>query len=244
MLIINADDWGGWPEATDAALGCYRKGRITSVSAMVFMEDSRRAAQLAYDSTLDVGLHLNFNQEFSDHARVGAQLAESHRAVVRFLRSSKYALLFYHPLLRKQFRYVFESQLDEFKRLYGKPPSHYDGHQHMHLCNNVLADHLLPEQARVRRSFSFWPGQKGVLNRVYRCLVDRRLAARHRLTDYFFSLSQQRQWGYFDRVLSLAQTATVELMVHPEWPEENNFLMGGEFKKVLEQLQAKAAVTC
>jgi hypothetical protein len=30
---------------TDAALECYKHGRITSVSAMVFMDDSERAAK-------------------------------------------------------------------------------------------------------------------------------------------------------------------------------------------------------
>jgi predicted glycoside hydrolase/deacetylase ChbG (UPF0249 family) len=51
---------------TDAAFKCYRGGRITSVSAMVFMQDSERAAKLANNSDLDVGLHLNFSEEFTD----------------------------------------------------------------------------------------------------------------------------------------------------------------------------------
>lgn len=237
MLIINADDWGGWESATDAALACFKKGRITSVSAMVLMQDSSRAARLARDSGLDVGLHLNFSQEFTDKTRVAPRLAEFHRAVVRFLRSSKYALLFYHPLLRKQFRCVIEAQIEEFVRLYGKPPSHYDGHQHMHLCSNVLMDHLLPEGARVRRSFSFSPGEKSAINRAYRCWVDNRLAARHRLTDHFFSLSQQLQWGQITRVIQLSQSAAVELMTHPEWPREYSFLMGKECEAVLPQMQ-------
>ena len=64
MLIVNADDWGGWKSATDAALACYKAGRINSVSAMVFMEDSERAAELAQADGLDVGLHLNFTTPF------------------------------------------------------------------------------------------------------------------------------------------------------------------------------------
>ena len=66
MLIINADDWGRSVAETDAALRCYKGGRITSVSAMVFMEDSERAAELAKENELDVGLHLNFTDEFTD----------------------------------------------------------------------------------------------------------------------------------------------------------------------------------
>jgi len=61
MLIINADDLGRSVVETDAALRCYSAGRITSVSAMVFMSDSERAAELANGNGLDVGLHLNFS---------------------------------------------------------------------------------------------------------------------------------------------------------------------------------------
>ena len=65
MLIINADDWGRSAAETDAALRCYKAGRVTSVSAMVFMEDSERAAELAKENELDVGLHLNFAEPFT-----------------------------------------------------------------------------------------------------------------------------------------------------------------------------------
>ena len=65
MLIINADDWGRSLAETDAALECYKAGRITSVSAMVFMGDSERAAELAKENKLDVGLHLNFTDRFT-----------------------------------------------------------------------------------------------------------------------------------------------------------------------------------
>jgi predicted glycoside hydrolase/deacetylase ChbG (UPF0249 family) len=66
MLIINGDDFGRSAAETDAALRCYRAGRITSVSAMVFMVDSERAAQVANADGLDVGLHLNFSELFTD----------------------------------------------------------------------------------------------------------------------------------------------------------------------------------
>jgi chitin disaccharide deacetylase len=63
VLIINADDWGRSVAETDAAFKCYRGGRITCVSAMVFMHDSGRAAELAKANELDVGFHLNFSEE-------------------------------------------------------------------------------------------------------------------------------------------------------------------------------------
>src|SRR5437879_6503305 len=110
MLIVNADDWGGWKSATDAALMCYRAGRITSVSGMVFMDDSERAANLATESKLDVGLHINFNQPFVGRNCASA-VSAAHERLRRFLRWNKYTQLVYHPGLSKEFRTVFEAQL-------------------------------------------------------------------------------------------------------------------------------------
>src|SRR5580658_11155166 len=46
-VIINADDWGRDKDVTDRSLECVSQGVLSSVSAMVFMEDSERAAALA-----------------------------------------------------------------------------------------------------------------------------------------------------------------------------------------------------
>jgi chitin disaccharide deacetylase len=224
MLIINADDWGGWTSATDAALACWEARRITSVSAMVFMEDSERAAGIAREHGIDAGLHINLTQSFTGKTKAIPELVEAHSRISRFLRSSKYARLLYHPFLAGSFRQVFSAQLDEFVRLYGRRPSHYDGHQHFHLCTNMVLGRLLPAGERVRRSFSFSAGEKSAINRAYRGWVDCRLAARHRLTDHFFSLSQQLKWGQIHRVTQLAQSSMVELMTHPAWEEEYRFL--------------------
>ena len=227
MLIINADDWGGWKTATDAALACYKAGRITSVSAMVFMEDSERAARLAGEVGIDVGLHVNFTFAFSA-SNCPRELRQDQDRIRRFLKFNKYSQLVYNPFLRREFRSVFRAQVDEFQRLYGRAPSHIDGHQHMHLCANMLIDWIIPAGEKVRRSFSFLPGEKSAINRAYRHWVDHRLAARHRLTDYFFSLSQQAQLGQIARVVELARGAAVELMTHPEWAHEYSFLMGSD----------------
>jgi len=236
MLIINADDWGGWHSATDAALQCVQSGRITSVSAMVFMDDSERAARLASGDSLSIGLHVNFNQPFTAWRGSSAVLA-AHDRIRRFLRRSRLAQLMYHPGLRTAFRDVFLVQLDEFRRLYGREPSHVDGHQHMHLCMNMLLDNLIPYGQRVRRSFFFWPGEKSWSNRTYRRWVDRRLRQRYVVADYFFALSQCLTESRMARVLDLARTATVELMAHPEVSVEHRFLLGCEFERALRDVQ-------
>jgi predicted glycoside hydrolase/deacetylase ChbG (UPF0249 family) len=236
MLIINADDWGRSVVDTNAALECYKKGRLTSASAMVFMADSERAAQLAIDQRLDLGLHLNFSERFSDE-KCPAKLAADQGRLIRFLKRNKYSQLLFNPFLRKHFSLSFKAQVEEFKRLYGKPPSHFDGHHHMHLCTNMVLSGLIPEGTKVRRHFSFWPGEKSLLNRTYRSCVDRRLARKYRLTDYFFDLSQCVKEKKIDRVADLAKQANVELMTHPVVQLESEYLAGNEFLAIIQGLQ-------
>ena len=237
MLIINADDWGRSVAETDAALRCYRAGRVTSVSAMVFMADSERSARLAKDYELDdVGLHLNFSEEFTDKS-CSETLKEHHGRIIRFLKRGKYAQLLYNPFLRKAFAYCYHAQVEEFMRLFEKSPSHIDGHHHMHLCANVLLSNMIPAGMKMRRNFSFWPGEKSWLNRAYRALVDRWLARRHRLVDYFFDLTQCIEWKKLDRVAALAESSNVELMTHPVVNGEEEYLMSDEFQVIFQRLE-------
>jgi len=235
MLIINADDWGCSLAETYAAFRCYKAGRITSVSAMVFMADSERAAELAQESELDVGLHLNFSERFTGKNNSG-RLGECQSRLVRYLRRNKYSQLFYNSFLRNAFSYSYHAQAEEFARLFGKPPSHIDGHHHMHLCANMLLSDLIPAGMKIRRNFSFWPGEKSRFNRAYRALVDRWLARRYRLTDYFFDLTQCIQEKKFDRVAALARSSNVELMTHPILQLESKHLMSDQFQAVLQSL--------
>ena len=64
-LIVNADDWGRDQVTTDRTLDCFVCGALSSVSAMVFMEDSERAAAVALERGIDAGLHLNLSTRFT-----------------------------------------------------------------------------------------------------------------------------------------------------------------------------------
>ena len=236
MLIINADDFGRSATETDAALGCYQKGRVTSVSAMMFMEDSERAAELAKENDLDVGLHLNFDEPFTG-GNSPAELREYHKRTIRYLMGNKYTQLVYNPFLRQEFAFSYEAQAEEFVRLFGKPPSHIDGHHHMHLCANILLSNVIPRGTKMRRNFSFWPGEKSLLNRAYRGLVDRWLARRYRLADYFFDLTQCIEGKKLDRVAASAKSSNVELMTHPIVNAEEEYLMSDEFQVILQRLE-------
>ena len=87
---------------------------------------------------------------------------------------------------------------------------------------------VIPPGFKVRRSFSFWPGEKSWVNRVYRSAVYRWLRQRYVVTDYFFSLGQCLENKRMERVAELAKRANVELMTHPAVTPEYGYLQSDE----------------
>jgi len=237
MIIINADDFGRSEAETETAATLVRWGRVTSVSHMVFMQDSERAATRATGMDIDVGLHLNFCERWTTDG-VPKRLAIQHESLVAFFNRGHYAQVVYNPGLRRAFGAVYQAQVEEFQRLYGRPPSHIDGHHHLHLCANMVIDGVIPRGCSVRRNLTFAPGEKGLLNRAYRRFVDACLGRRYVLTDYLFSLQQclNGRGRPLSRVADLAKVADVEIMTHPQNPEEFDYLLGQQCLDVLGKL--------
>lgn len=234
-VILNADDWGRDAETTTRTLSCWQHEALSSVSAMVFMEDSSRAADLARQFGVDTGLHLNFTLRFTAQ-QSPAGLMEHQERIAHFLRAHRLAPILYNPLLTASFQYVVAAQLEEFERLYGHRPNRIDGHHHMHLCANVVSGNLLPSGIIVRRNLSFRAGEKGFANRTYRQWQDRKLSRRYRLTDFFFDLKPLDLVGRLEAIFALAHQSSVEIETHPVHDDEFEFLMGAEFKHRLGEI--------
>jgi hypothetical protein len=235
-LIVNADDWGCDRQTTCAILDGIQAGAVSAVSAMVFMADSDRAAAIARERGIDTGLHLNFTSPFSAPG-CPARLAERQAELARHLTRHRLAQVVFRPRLTQTFRDVVNAQIDEFGRLYGVAPSRFDGHHHMHLCANLLAQRLLPAGSLVRRSFSFHPGERSRLNRLYRRLVNDWLAHRHRTVDFLFSLTPLAPPARLTRIFALARAHAVEVETHPVNPDEYRFLVGGELLRRMGDLR-------
>ncbi|MFX0196077.1 MAG: ChbG/HpnK family deacetylase [Candidatus Hodarchaeota archaeon] len=235
MLIINADDLGKDKLTTENILACYEKGSITSASAMVFMADSERSADQALETKLEAGLHLNFSLQFSGLAN-WTKLNAYQQCIASFLGRNKYCFLLYNPLLKKHFDYVYKAQYEEYVRLYNRIPTHIDGHEHMHLCMNIMIDKIIPKGAKVRRNFFFTSAEKDPFNRLYRRIVDAWLTRRYDSTDFFFDISPIRS-RRLERIINLAKISNVELMVHPERPAEYTHLMSDEYLEAISGIE-------
>jgi predicted glycoside hydrolase/deacetylase ChbG (UPF0249 family) len=234
-LIVNADDLGKDEFTTSSILKCHLGGRISSASGMVFMRDSEKAADMALQAGLDVGLHLNLTQALTG-LRNKPLLESFHGAIAGFLTRMK-RWPPYHPLLRRQFEYVFHAQWEEFQRLYGEQPSHVDGHQHMHLCANMVIDRVIPRICAVRRSFHFFNGEKSAANRLYRRFLNQWVSRNFISTDYFFDIEPMVDDRLL-RIVALSRISTVELMVHPERMPHLDYLLSDRFHAFLKRARA------
>jgi chitin disaccharide deacetylase len=241
-LIINADDWGRDEATTDRTFDCTTMRTVSSVSAMVFMADSERAASIARESGIDAGLHLNFTELFSASS-CSVSLLDRQGELKKRMGGHSLARTLYYPGLAASFEYVVAAQIDEYRRLYGVDPQRIDGHHHLHLCMNVVLGELLPADIVVRRNFSFLPGEKSLLNRLYRRIVDGRLAARHRVVDFLFNLLPLRPEARLQRIFALSRNSVVELETHPINSEEHRFLTSGEIVDKLGDLPISRSFT-
>jgi chitin disaccharide deacetylase len=187
VLTINADDLGIDTATTNRIINCFSIEKIDSASIMVFMSDSERAFELARANHLPIGLHLNFDQKFAS-SKTSGKLIDHQLRIAIFLKAHKFAQFIYNPSLVNSFNYVFQSQWDEYTRLYEEEPKRIDGHRHMHLCMNMLLSSIVPKGIQVRGNFTFYPGEKDFINRFYRSCIDRLLRSRFVCPDAFFSL--------------------------------------------------------
>lgn len=204
---------------------------------MVFMSDSDRAASLAKDCGINLGLHLNLNQTLTLPNARYKKLTDHHNKVLKYLNSNKYNQLLYNPFIRNSLNYVFQAQIEEYARLYDHPPIRIDGHRHMHLCANLFFSSLFPKDIFIRSSFTFLKGQKSWINRAYRKFLNRKIKKNNSSTDYFFSLSQALSNSHLGTIIEISQNSTVELMTHPEHATEKDFLLSREFSELTASAQ-------
>jgi predicted glycoside hydrolase/deacetylase ChbG (UPF0249 family) len=232
LLIVNADDFGGNRLATDRIAECMASGRVTSTSAMVYMSDSQRAANIARSQQLPTGLHLNITQAFDDPTT--SRPVRDHQArVTQYFANKRSRRFTYNPVLSAQVRRCIADQLERFHELFGCAPSHIDGHNHAHLSPTVLF--ALPKGMPIRSGFTNDGSYPGALLRKTRQVIIR---STHATTDHFFAidaLGPSPTENQIDQMLGFADDASIEIMVHPDREDNYRLLMSDTWMHAVQQ---------
>jgi predicted glycoside hydrolase/deacetylase ChbG (UPF0249 family) len=238
LLIVNADDVGYDAHHTDATLECLTARRLTSATAMVYMEDSDRASALLKDADLGIGLHLNLSEAFTDPKTPGPIRARQGKLLSRFHEDGPRRLRrwLYDPLIQAEVERSIADQFQRFQELYGRPPTHMDGHQHVHVSPNVFLARAIPTGTAFRNSLNRYPVRRSAVG-IARTVRQRAISARFRSTGHLFDINdvdpRRLAPGQADPWLRLADSATVEVMAHPGFPHEFDCLMSPEWGEAL-----------
>ena len=231
LLIVNADDLGKSRAATDAAVEFFLVARVTSTTAMVYMEDSRRAAEIARSEGMPVGLHLNVS-EILTAPDVPSVVRERHARLVRIFWRMKLMRWVYVPGIQGLVTACVEDQYQGFLDTYGHEPTHWDGHHFLHLCPNVLLTPRFRTVDKVRKSLTFRPGERSSFNRAMRTIQNAFVERRHQTTDHVWLLSATTR-----RHDGVHPGARVEAIVHPELPHQREILTSDAWASVLSDFK-------
>ena len=240
LLIVNADDWGGSEETTKAILGTFEAGRVTSASALVYMADSDRAAGLAREKGLPVGLHLNLTQPFDDEA-VPSKVRERQRRVAeRFAGAGRdrhpgtvtWRRWVYDPTVKAEVDRAIADQLERFEALYGGPPTHFDGHNYVDVCPNVFLSPAIPRGSSMRGSLGAYPLARSAMGRLRGARQAIR-GGRFRCPDHVLHIADLQLDSQGEPRLRLARDASVEVISHPDEGGELAALMSSAWKRAL-----------
>jgi predicted glycoside hydrolase/deacetylase ChbG (UPF0249 family) len=117
ILIVNADDFGFSENVNRGILRAHREGILTSASLMVHMPAAKQAIEMT--DGLDLGLHVDLAEWAY---RNGQWLPLYERVPVDDPAAVRGEL---------------GTQLEAFRRLTGRNPTHLDSHQHVHLHEPV-----------------------------------------------------------------------------------------------------------
>lgn len=235
LLVVNADDLGLTEADTDSIFESFEAGVISSATALVWMRDSMRAAALARQSALPLGLHLNLIEPFTAD-NVPARVAETQLRVVERLRAGGPARYLYHRSWATDFERCISDQVAQFTQLYGCPPTHFDGHRHMHLVPNAIVARALAPLAKSRRPVNRTADESRPVKRAAREVLFQVMRRRFQTTRWCFSiraLEPSLGGPATPERLSLASHTSVEVMVHPGWADEREVLLSGAWREAL-----------
>ena len=237
LLIVNADDWGGFREGTDAIETCFAEGAISSSTAMVHMADSRRAAEIALERGRPIGLHLNLTQPF-DAPDVPAAVRQRQRELCRHFSRlwPRRWVPSPSPRLHALIADAIRDQLERFTELYEGKPTHIDSHHHVHVCPDVFMSGAMERGLRVRQTISPLPSTHLDPRTLARRAKHRFLARRFTTTSHFWSareLSQADGAVPIETAVAHARVRPVEIMAHPSFEGELRVLRSAAWLEVL-----------
>jgi len=231
MLIVNADDFGASRSASDPVVELFGERLVSSASAMVRMPDSGRAASLAREREMPIGLHLNLTLPFTD-TDVPEPVRERQRRLTEMLGRESWREGGHETPDAQLLADVIADQLECFRESFGEP-THLDGHHHVHVHPAVLEQ--LPSELPIRPILSVPARVEAGAGANPR---EQELRRRFLCPDLCFAFEHVHPalGGDGLKALDHAHRGSLEIMVHPQRESERIQLMSAEWRAALSRL--------
>ena len=165
-----------------------------------------------------MGLHLNLTFGYNGPGVPVAIRERQARLVVYF--GSRVARNVYDPRMRRVIDAAINDQLVAFHDAFGRPPTHLDGHHHIHLCPTVALSAALSGFTRARVTASGPPAPRLGVRRALAAIDNAILRRRFLTPDRFIEFPAVGVVG-----LGAARNAAVEVMTHPAYDAERRALL-------------------
>ncbi len=131
-LILNADDFGFSKGVNEGIIKSFKEGIVTSTTAMCTMPFIDHAVELSKQNTdLKVGLHLTltrYKPALNTHQTIVDENNLFHTSDT--LRNKEIDI--------EEVYAEYKAQVELFIKLFGRKPTHLDGHQHTHVLPNIV----------------------------------------------------------------------------------------------------------
>ena len=125
-LIVNADDYGLTAGVSRGILEAHRHGIVTSTTLLVNRPLDAALIEELKASGLGVGLHMNLT--LGPPVAPGKRVGSLVDAEGRFIRDAREAARRARP---EEARIELGMQIDEFRKIMGRFPTHLDSHHHV-----------------------------------------------------------------------------------------------------------------
>jgi predicted glycoside hydrolase/deacetylase ChbG (UPF0249 family) len=229
MLIVNADDFGANERTSDPVVELFGERVLSSTSALVRMRDTARAASLAGEHGIPVGLHLNLTLPFAEES-IPRPARERQRRLTEIFGSESWRGGGREGPPSQLLADVIDDQLECFREIFGEP-THLDGHHHVHTHPAVL-EHL-PAELPIRPILTV-PSRAG----ERRSMRERRLHRRFQGPELCFALEDVHPslGGAGLAALEHARRQPLEVMTHPRQEREREALLSADWREALSTL--------
>ena len=142
FLIVNADDFGFSRPINEGVCEAHQNGVVTDASLLVRSPYAQNALVLAKKAGLPVGLHIDFVTSFAQPA--APEFGPNGRLLQELFSRE------YHKKIRDVFtsdelikvRAEIRKQIENFREMAGRLPSHLDYHFGLHYLPDVMAIYL------------------------------------------------------------------------------------------------------